>query len=180
MADVVRVLWEVWNKMEHSQDSMTIRPFAPGYEDRIVGLILPIQREEFGIPITAEEQPDLRAIPAFYQEGSGNFWLALDGEQVIGTIALLDIGNRQAALRKMFVHRDYRGKQAGVAKRLLDTLIAGARQQHIAEIYLGTTAKYLAAHRFYEKHGFIEITRDMLPPAFPIMAVDTKFYTLKL
>jgi predicted N-acetyltransferase YhbS len=38
----------------------------------------------------------------------------------------------------------------------------------------------LAAHRFYEKHGFSEIAPAQLPPSFPIMRVDTKFYRLEL
>jgi predicted N-acetyltransferase YhbS len=41
---------------------------------------------------------------------------------------------------------------------------------------LGTTAKFLAAHRFYEKNGFREIAQTELPASFPVMTVDTKFY----
>jgi N-acetylglutamate synthase-like GNAT family acetyltransferase len=140
-----------------------------------VGLILPIQREEFGVAITAEDQPDLFDIPGFYQRGAGNFWLALRGGRVVGTVALVDIGDGLGALRKMFVHRDFRG-QAGVARALLDTLRVWARERGLRAIYLGTTAKYLAAHRFYEKNGFREVRADELPPSFPRMAVDTKFY----
>jgi hypothetical protein len=44
------------------------------------------------------------------------------------------------------------------------------------EIYLGTTAKFLAAHRFYEKNGFEELLQSELPARFPLMSVDTKFY----
>jgi hypothetical protein len=50
----------------------------------------------------------------------------------------------------------------------------------LSDIFLGTTAKFLAAHRFYEKNGFHEIGRDELPAAFPVMTVDTKFYRRSL
>jgi N-acetylglutamate synthase-like GNAT family acetyltransferase len=63
-----------------------------------------------------------------------------------------------------------------VAKRLLDTLTAWAEQKKVRRIFLGTTDKFRAAHRFYEKSGFTEITRDALPATFLFMAVDTKFY----
>jgi N-acetylglutamate synthase-like GNAT family acetyltransferase len=106
----------------------------------------------------------------------GNFWIARVGERVVGTISLLDIGNRQGALRKMFVHRDFRGPEHGTAKRLLDVLLAWADAKEVREIFLGTTEKFLAAHRFYAKHGFLELERSALPPAFPIMAVDTRFF----
>ena len=155
---------------------MEIVPFAARFRDEVSRLIVAIQRGEFAIDITAEQQPDLADIPGFYQVRGGGFWVALDAERVVGTIGLLDIGSGQGALRKMFVDRDHRGPGHGTAKRLLDTLLDRARARDFRELYLGTTAKFLAAHRFYEKHGFAEVPREALPPAFPIMAVDTKFY----
>ena len=56
--------------------------FHPRYQSGAESVILPIQREEFGISITLEDQPDLRNIPAFYQTGAGNFWLAVSGAEV--------------------------------------------------------------------------------------------------
>ena len=157
-----------------------IEPFSPEHADGVVSLILPIQQSEFEIPITLEAQPDLKDIPGFYQQGDGNFWVALADQQVHGSVALLDIGSHQAALRKMFVAATHRGREHGVAKQLLATLIAWCRQRGIREVYLGTTAKFLAAHRFYEKNGFQEIARDKLPQSFPVMKVDTQFYRLAL
>ena len=157
-----------------------IVPFSPVHADGVMSVILPIQQSEFEIPITLEAQPDLQDITGFYQHGTGNFWVALDAGAVVGTVALLDIGNRQAALRKMFVASSHRGPEHGVAKELLQTLLTWCRAQGIRELFLGTTAKFLAAHRFYEKNGFRELAKEALPGSFPIMAVDTKFYGLSL
>jgi RimJ/RimL family protein N-acetyltransferase len=153
-----------------------IVPFAPHHAAGVVAVILPIQQREFEIPITLDEQPDLHDIPAFYRRGCGNFWVAVEGGTVVGTVGLLDIGNGQTALRKMFVSATHRGPAHGVATRLLDALLAWCRAHAVREIHLGTTAKFLAAHRFYEKNGFREIARAELPASFPVMAVDTKFY----
>lgn len=150
------------------------------HADGVRDLIVPIQREEFGIAITYEEQPDLQDVEAFYRRGCGDFWVALAGDRVVGSIALIDIGNRQSALRKMFVHADHRGRDKGVAQGLLDTLMAHARTRDVADVYLGTTSKFLAAHRFYEKTGFDLIDEADLPEAFPRMAVDTRFYRRRL
>ena len=139
-------------------------------------LIVGIQRDEFQIAITLEDQPDLQDIPAFYQQGAGNFWVALSEGEVVGTVALLDLGNQQGALRKMFVHPGYRGPGPGVSARLLDTLLEWSRARGFKEIYLGTTEKFRAAHRFYERNGFVQIDPDELPPSFLKMAVDTRFY----
>ena len=106
--------------------------------------------------------------------------MALDDGVVVGTVALLDIGRDQAALRKMFVTASHRGPERGVARRLLETVLVWSRARGLREIFLGTTAKFLAAHRFYEKNGFVEMSRDELPPRFPVMPVDSKFYRLGL
>jgi N-acetylglutamate synthase-like GNAT family acetyltransferase len=159
---------------------VVIAPYASQAADQIFQLILPIQTEEFGIPITRRDQPDLDAIPAYYQQGLGNFWVASWGADVIGTIALKDIGNHQVALRKMFVHANHRGAARGVSLRLLQTAIAWCTQHLVTDIFLGTTGQFHAAHRFYEKNGFAEIDREHLPATFSIMRVDTKFYWRRL
>jgi N-acetylglutamate synthase-like GNAT family acetyltransferase len=153
-----------------------IAPFSDDHLHGVVDVILPIQQSEFDIPITLDDQPDLLDIPGFYQKDRGNFWVALHGPEIVGTIALLDIGNGQGALRKMFVKPAFRGSARGAADMLLCVLLDWCQARHVREIYLGTTAKFLAAHRFYEKNGFTEILKADLPGPFPVMSVDTKFY----
>jgi len=163
-----------------SENDIEVEPYTAQHQAGVVAVILPIQQQEFEIPITLEAQADLRDIERFYQKGHGNFWVALVEGRVIGTIALLDIGNHAAALRKMFVAAEWRGARHQVAAKLLETLLAWSRSRRIERVYLGTTAKFLAAHRFYEKNGFSELDRRNLPPAFPVMDVDTKFYVAHL
>ena len=153
-----------------------IVPFSSQHVEGVGALIVGIQRDEFQIPITLEDQPDLLDIPNFYQRGAGNFWVAISEGEVVGTVALLDLGNHQGALRKMFVHARYRGPGHGVSARLLETLLEWSRARGVKEVYLGTTEKFRAAHRFYERNGFQQIADNELPPSFPKMVVDTRFY----
>jgi N-acetylglutamate synthase-like GNAT family acetyltransferase len=155
-------------------------PYQPEHFEAATGLIVAIQRDEFGFDIDLARQPDLLEIPAFYQTGAGNFWVALEGEAVVGTIALKDIGERNVALRKMFVAADYRGAQRGVATKLLEAAVNWATQHAVRSIFLGTTEKFRAAHRFYEKHGFSLIEKSTLPDSFLFMPVDTRFYRLNI
>lgn len=159
---------------------LNIRKYQASDQEQVLQLILNIQQQEYNIPITREDQPDLLTIDSFYQQENGNFWVACDGDHVVGTIALLDIGNQQVALRKMFVQAEYRGKVWNTATLLLQKSISWAQQQQVTQIYLGTTMKFIAAHRFYEKHGFEEIAIKQLPDSFPVMKVDTKFYSLSV
>jgi GNAT superfamily N-acetyltransferase len=160
--------------------TLEILPFEPRFQRELVELIVSIQRGEFGIDITAARQPDLHDIPGFYQVRGGGFWVALSDGRVVGTISLLDIGNGQGALRKMFVQPEFRGARAGTAQRLLDTLQGHARSRAMRDVFLGTTSKFLAAHRFYAKNGFSEIAKSDLPSAFPVMAVDDRFFHRRL
>lgn len=160
--------------------SIRIEDYSDGYCDAVRDLILPIQREEFGVDITYEDQPDLAQIPTFYQTGGGQFWIALEGDTLIGTIALLDMGRDMGALRKMFVSPGHRGAEIGVAKRLLDTLLAHAKTRGMEEIFLGTTSAFRAAHRFYEKSGFRRVEPEDLPDNFLRMVPDTRFYRYRI
>lgn len=150
------------------------------HQQGIIDLILPIQQQEFQIPITIADQPDLNDIPNIYQTGRGNFWVATIDGTIVGSIALIDIGDNRAALRKMFVATDYRGKPWSTGRLLLDELLKWAAEKGITEILLGTATKLIGAQRFYEKNGFEEIEKSALPASFPIMAVDGKFYKYTL
>jgi GNAT superfamily N-acetyltransferase len=157
-----------------------ISPYQSTYQQPIIDLILDIQQNEFNVPITLEDQPDLLVIPDFYCQNGGNFWIATTSEgQLVGTIALIDIGDGMGALRKMFVHREYRGKALGVASLLLHTLLGHCRSHQINAVYLGTNPRLQAAMRFYEKNGFAQLPKDTLPSQFPLMAVDSIFYEYK-
>ena len=155
---------------------LTIQAFESIYTEAVVNLILGIQIGEFQVPITRQDQPDLERIPAVYQRGKGNFWVALYAGEVVGTIAVIDFGNDMLALRKMFVHRDFRGRETGTAQLLWATLMHWSLEREIKGIYLGTIEKLVAARRFYIRNGFAEIAPENLPENFPRMAVDTLFY----
>ena len=159
---------------------LTIASFVAGDEDAIIDLIVPIQSVEFGIAITAGDQPDLRDITGFYLPARGGFWVARDGERIVDTIALKEFGEDQGALRKMFVAPDYRGAPYRLGQTLLDTLLTHARAVGLRRIMLGTTDAFLAAHRFYERNGFARIAKSDLPTGFPLAPVDTRFYALDL
>jgi N-acetylglutamate synthase-like GNAT family acetyltransferase len=157
-----------------------IETYTEKYKQGIAALILNIQNNEFNVPVTLADQPDLLDIENFYFKKNSHFWVATENEKLIGTIALIDIDNGQAAIRKMFVHAAYRGKEKGVGQLLLDTLLYWCKQKKITQIYLGTVEQLHAAKRFYVKNGFVKIDKAALPETFPLMQVDTEFFKLKI
>ena len=169
-------------------DDLRIRRIGPDDAAAMRAMIVGIQRDEFGFDITLDDQQDLFEADlfderGFYRAGGGAFWVAVDRGAVVGSIALRDCGHGTGALRKMFVAADHRGPRpdgAPVAARLLDALLSHAREAGFRRIVLGTTERFAAAHRFYEKQGFVPIEERALPPGFPRMSVDTRFYEMPL
>ena len=150
------------------------------FSNQIVQLILPIQQEEFKVSVTLEDQPDLLDIEKYYHNTGGGFWGAIYNGELVGTIALIGIGNHAGAVRKMFVKEAYRGKELKIAQQLFDELINYCKTHEITDIYLGTVLQMKAAHRFYERNGFLQIEKATLPSSFPLMAPDNVFYHLTL
>ena len=148
--------------------------------DAIINLILPIQQIEFNVPITLEDQPDLLDIEQNYYVNGGSFWGAKINGELVGTIALIKFDNNSAAIRKMFVKKEYRGKDFRIAQQLLEILIKYGQENEINGLYLGTVNILNAAIRFYEKNGFEKVETIDLPSLFPRMNADNVFFQLKL
>ena len=138
-------------------------------------LVTGIQQGEFNLPITYQDQPDLADIPKFFDM----FWVTTHETTVVGTLGLKII-NDFALIRKMFVVREFRGSSFGVAQKLLTALEEEVALRQIHRIYLGTTDFFKAAHKFYEKNGYIEILKAQLPSDFPLMSIDTRFFVKNL
>lgn len=139
-----------------------IIPFEEKYTQEVIELILSIQRDEFQIDLTVEDQPDLLKITEEYIETGGNFWLALADDQVIGTIALVKLENHCGAIKKMFVAKNFRGEKQ-IGKKLLDMLVADCEKQGYKYLYLGTVEVLKAAQKFYQKNGFQRIKKSEMP-----------------
>ncbi len=154
-----------------------IKPYTAADQSQVIALILGIQQGEFGIPITIADQPDLLIIEPFYQTNRGEFWCAVtETGQVIGTIALIDVGADFGTIRKMFVHADYRGRELAVATALLQILETHAMAVGMKTLYLGTLDILVAAQRFYARNAYALIDADELPEAFPRMRLDNRFF----
>ena len=159
---------------------LEIQPIGNSYSEQAIDLILTIQQKEFNIPITIEDQPDLLQIESFYVEAGGNFWGAFVNGELVGSIALVKFDKRAGAIRKMFVKKEFRGKELNIAQELLEVLITFCRKNGIDDLYLGTITVLKAAQRFYERNHFVKIEKGNLPGKFPLMSADDIFYHLHI
>jgi DNA-binding MarR family transcriptional regulator/N-acetylglutamate synthase-like GNAT family acetyltransferase len=143
---------------------------------QIVNMIENIQRSEFSIPIApGMNSCVLQAEQDFYYNNSYNFWYAVDeGGKIIGSCGLKKIDEWSGEIKKLFVAKEYRGKE--VAQKLMNVLIKAAQKHKFEHLFLGTVDKFHAAHKFYSKCGFIAIDQTELPKTFEICPVDNMFF----
>ena len=157
---------------------MEILRYSNSYSQQAAALILQIQNAEAGIGLSLEEQPDLSDIERYYFASGGYFWLALNGEQLIGTIALMNMGEGNGVMKKFFVRKDFRHK--GVGYELYRTLLKYAEENGFRRIVLDTPSVAVDSHRFYEKAGFSRIKQEELPFEYHYPDRNSLLYILKL
>lgn len=105
------------------------------------------------------------------------FWIAtanrLEGEQIVGMVGVVAPGpdvpeavrrGREdlVRLQRMRIAPEY--QRQGIGARLVETVVAWARERDTAEIILETTVQQDAAVALYRHKGFTEIARSMMGP----------------
>lgn len=157
-------------------ETIQILAFEPRYQQGI-DLLMEEIGKEFSENFTS---PGSRSISELASLPGERFWVALAGKELVGTIGLSRFNEGTAILKRMFVARDYRGKNYGVSEKLLEAVIGTLLGSGAAEIFLGTMSQFKRAQRFYLKHGFSEIGKDRLPAGMELNPVDTVFFRLEL
>ena len=109
---------------------------------------------EFGLEFGKGSATDdsVRELPASYEAAGGAFWVAYDGEQLLGTCGVMALSPTMFELRKMYLRAAARG--TGLGRRLLDVAVAWTRGRGGTHLVLDTAEQMTAAIRFYESHGF--------------------------
>lgn len=104
------------------------------------------------------------------------FWTAWKDEELLGCIALKELGAGHGEIKSMRTSHQARGK--GIAKSLLNHLIAQASQRGLARLSLetGTEDYFTAARTLYLGAGFIECD----PFADYVLDPNSVFMTIKL
>lgn len=85
-------------------------------------------------------------------------WVALDRDDVVGSVALRDLGDGTVELKRMYLREEQRGR--GLGKQLLAVALDWARAQRVRVVRLDTSERMVAAQRLYEAHGFVRVPGD--------------------
>jgi len=158
---------------------MVIIKYKDKYKEEVIKLILEIQNKEAGINLSLKEQPDLNDIEDYYMKSGGYFWVAVnENDDVIGTIGLMNKKDGFGILKKFFVRKDYRNQKVGL--QLYLSLLDFCMKHNIKTLILDTPAVAKASHRFYEKNGFIKITKNDLSISYDFPDRNSYLYLKKI
>lgn len=130
----------------------TIIEYKEEYREEVIRLWIEICIEEFEFE---DWHKDIKQMDNHeYKDNNGNFWIAINHKkEVIGTIALKNLGNEKACLKSLYVKKEYR--KNGIAKALFDKLMEFTALNNYKKIELDTYDAFEHAIRFYQKNEFI-------------------------
>jgi GNAT superfamily N-acetyltransferase len=132
----------------------TIRPGRDTDADAFIDLIGGCWAEYPGCVMDVDgENPELRALATYYAGKGGALWAAEEAGRLIGMVATRPLDDGAWEICRVYVARAARG--TGLAHRLLDTAEAHARTQGAERLDLWSDTRFDAAHRFYEKRGYL-------------------------
>ena len=125
------------------------REHADGFRKLVGGTL-----REFGFEPDPEIDPDLADPAAVYAA----VWVAVLDRDVVGSIALRDLGGSELELKRMYLHPSQRGR--GLGRQLLETALGWARTNGATVIRLDTSERMETAQRLYEAYGFQRVAGD--------------------
>src|SRR5271165_321050 len=130
--------------------NITLRQFVSGDEEAFRLL-----NEAWIVPLFGLEDADRQILGdphAHILSPGGQIYMALDGDNPVGTCALVKMGDREYEVAKMGVAPELRGR--GIGRLLLAFVIEDARRMGARRLYIETNTSLKNAIHLYESFGF--------------------------
>jgi GNAT superfamily N-acetyltransferase len=143
-----------------TDDEIEIRAFAPGDAAgmrelfvRVNRLLAPAEmKDAFEAYIARSLKEEIDRVSDYYREREGGFWVAVDGEKIVGIFGLESTGDGAMELRRMYVDPDVRRR--GIARRMLQFAEQECRRLGRPRMVLSTSALQQEALSFYRNAGY--------------------------
>jgi ribosomal protein S18 acetylase RimI-like enzyme len=138
-------------------DALVIRSFSSADQQEVRRLILDGLGDHFSF-IDETLNPDLDDIAKHYLERGHAVLVAMSGDKLVGTGALLREAERKGRLVRISVSKESRRR--GIGRELVVRLLHVARQRRYRRILVETNHDWYDAIALYQSHGFVEYDRD--------------------
>ena len=139
---------------------ITIRRFEAGDSPLVKSLVTGIMETEFHDAASAYPTDDIDQIDRTYGGLGEAFFVAVNGEKIVGSVAIKKEDDRIALLRRLFVDPAYRKKQLGV--KLIDRALQFCDEVGYREVIFKTTSKMEGANRLCQRCGFVQRAKIQL------------------
>jgi putative acetyltransferase len=136
-------------------EEITIRPFASQHAAQVRALFITVNRllsppdlrDAFEMYIEHALAEEIDRIAAYYSERDGSFWVAVKGDQLVGTFGLEHTSDDAMELRRMYV--DPSARRRGIARRMLQFAEDECRRRNVSRLELSTAEIQQAALALY-------------------------------
>ncbi len=140
--------------------SLRITSFQPAHAARVRGLFVRVNRllapaamkEQFEAYIERSLAEEIDRIDDYYRERNGGFWVAIDGDDVVGMFGLEQSGPDAMELRRMYVDPDQRRR--GIARTMLAFAEDQCRRRNFKRLDLSTSELQPEALALYRGAGY--------------------------
>ncbi|WP_213737672.1 GNAT family N-acetyltransferase [Bradyrhizobium sp. dw_411] len=106
----------------------------------------------FEIYIARSLAEEIDRISEYYSERKGDFWVAVDGQKIVGMFGLESSGEGAMELRRMYVAPDFRRR--GIAQRMLNFAEQECRRRNRPRMDLSTSELQREALTLYRNAGY--------------------------
>jgi putative acetyltransferase len=116
------------------------------------GLAPPESREAFEAYIARSLAEEIDRVPDYYAAHGGAFWVAVEGDDIVGMFGIERVDETSAELRRMYV-ADH-ARRRGIAQRMLVFAEASCRATGYRTLTLSTSEVQHTALAFYRGAGY--------------------------
>ncbi len=145
---------------------IAIRSFAGGDASQVRELFITVNRllsppdlrdscERYIERALADE---IDRISAYYGERRGGFWVAVAGDEVVGTFGLEPASDEAMELRRMYVKPSARRR--GIARQMLQFAEHECRRRNVVRLELSTAEIQTAALALYRTAGYALVREE--------------------
>ena len=101
-------------------------------------------------------EAEVAGLPGRYGPPSGCLLLAMEGDIPAGCVALRDLGDGTAEMKRLYVGPGHRGR--GFGRLLVEEVVGRAGRMGYRRMVLDSLPEMAGALALYRQHGFVETT----------------------
>jgi putative acetyltransferase len=127
-------------------------------------LLAPADRKDaFEIYIARSLTEEIDRVSEYYSERNGGFWVAVEGEGIVGMFGLEPSGEGAMELRRMYIDPDFRRR--GMARKMLDFAEQQCRRRQRPRMNLSTSELQQEALSLYRNAGYALVREEVAEAA---------------